>query len=85
MGYTRRYLSITVLKQALLLAIGGFIPGVIISDVLYHITASQAHVPIEMTPMIAGSVLVLGIIMCSVSGLLSLRKLDAADPADLFA
>ena len=34
MGYTRRYLSVTVLKQALLLAVGGFIPGVMRPELL---------------------------------------------------
>ena len=83
MGFPPSYLSWTVLQQAFMLAVGGFIPGVIISRTLYSITSSAAHVPMELTFPMAAGVFVLGVIMCTVSGLLALRKVQHADPATL--
>jgi putative ABC transport system permease protein len=85
MGYGPRYLSGVVLEQALTLALAGFLPGLLVSDALYALTAREAHVPMQMTLDIAGGVLLASMLMCVVSGLLSLRKVLAADPADLFA
>lgn len=85
MGYGSRYLAGVVLAQALLLAVGGFIPGLGVSWALYELTASEAHIPMQMTVPLAGGVLVLSVVMCAVSGMLSLRKVVAADPAELFA
>ena len=39
MGYTRRYLSWLVLKQALILGVAGFVPGMILAVALYQIDA----------------------------------------------
>jgi putative ABC transport system permease protein len=83
MGFPPSYLSWTVLQQALMLAIGGFIPGLIISRTLYSITSRAAHVPMELTFSMAAGVFVLGVLMCTASGLMSLRKVQNADPASL--
>ena len=84
MGYSPRYLSWIVLEQAWVLAVAGFVPGLVISAVLYEVTSLKAHITMTLTPTIALSVLALAVLMCSVSGLLSLRKVHGADPADLF-
>jgi putative ABC transport system permease protein len=84
MGYGRRYISGVVIQQALMMALAGFIPGWIISFALFNIAAAGAHLPMKMTLGLTVAVLVLNIAMCTVSGLLSLRKVNTADPADLF-
>ena len=85
MGYGPGYLSGVVLEQAMTLALAGFLPGLLVSSALYALTEREAHVPMQMTLGLAGSVLLASVLMCVVSGLLSLRKVLAADPADLFA
>ena len=85
MGYGPAYLSGVVLEQALTLALAGFLPGLLVSEGLYMLTAAKAHVPMHMTLPLAGRVLLASALMCVISGLLSLRKVLAADPADLFA
>ena len=40
--------------------------------------------PLVLTPARAGVVLLLTVLMCSASGVLTVRKLRSADPADLF-
>jgi putative ABC transport system permease protein len=83
-GNTNRYMAQVVLQQSLFLAVLGYVPSLLISLGLYALTAAQAHIPMDMTwPRVLG-VFALAVTMCSVSGLLALRKVWAADPAELF-
>jgi putative ABC transport system permease protein len=84
LGYQPRYLTAVVLWQAVLLALLGYIPGFVASIVLYSAARNWGGIPTGMTPEAAGGVLVLTGAMCLVSGLLALRKVRTADPADLF-
>jgi len=84
MGYGGGYLAKVVLQQAAALALLGFVPGLLIAEILYRITGAAARLPMQTTwPQIA-FVLILSVVMCMVSGLGALRKVRAADPADLF-
>ncbi|MCP6759629.1 MAG: ABC transporter permease DevC [Fischerella sp. CENA71] len=84
MGYSDRYLMIMLMQEALLLAALGFIPGLALSIGLYQITYAATLLPVGMKLNRAIFVLSLTIIMCSVSGIIAMRKLRAADPADMF-
>jgi putative ABC transport system permease protein len=84
MGYSDRYLMTMLMQEALLLAALGFIPGLALSIGLYQITYAATLLPVAMKLNRAIFVLSLTIIMCSVSGAIALRKLRAADPADMF-
>lgn len=84
MGYSAGYLASVVLQQALILAVLGFIPGWAISLGLYMITEESAHIPMRMGRVLPLFIFVLTLTMCAVSGVASLRKVNRADPADLF-
>jgi putative ABC transport system permease protein len=84
MGYSGLYLAGVVLQQSVLLAAVGYVPSIIISWILYIIIGAKSGMPMAMTWQIAVIVFVLAIVMCTLSGMLALRKLFAADPADLF-
>ena len=84
MGYSNRYLAAVVLQQALILALVGFVPGWALSLVLYRVTEDSAHIPMRMGWELSVGILVLSVVMCAVSGIAALRKVSAADPADLF-
>jgi putative ABC transport system permease protein len=84
MGYDNRYLSQLVLEQALVYAVLGYFPGLACSIFLYGLGSAWANLPIGMTWSRAFVVLLLALGMCTLSGLLALRKVKAADPADLF-
>ncbi|HQU41403.1 MAG TPA: ABC transporter permease DevC [Pirellulales bacterium] len=84
MGYSGRYLASVVLEQAIILAIAGFFPGWAFSFLLYDITEQRAHIPMRMGWELSVSILLLSIVMCAISGVAALRKVNAADPADLF-
>ncbi len=84
MGYSDGFLSRVVLAQAVILALLGFVPGLAVSQGLYMLTAWKTRLPLDMTTVRVVGVLGLSLGMCIISGLLALRKLRCADPADLF-
>ena len=84
MGYSNGYLGRTVLSAALLLAILGFIPGVVLSAVLYDVVGKGTFLPLMMDVARAASVFGLIFAMCAAAGLLAMRKLRDANPADMF-
>jgi putative ABC transport system permease protein len=84
MGYSEAYLTWVVLQQALVLAVLGFLPALGLAWGLYALGREQAQVPMQMTAERIAGVFLLSLIMCSLSGFLSLRKVRSADPAELF-
>ncbi|MGE5658813.1 MAG: ABC transporter permease DevC [Actinomycetota bacterium] len=84
MGYRNLYLLSIVFEEALILSFLGFLPGVGVSIGLYALTRKATNLPMYMTLIRAVFVLILTLIMCSISGAIATRKLQAADPADIF-
>jgi len=84
MGFRQRYLLLVVVEQALILAALGFIPGVLMPVWLYAVAAKATSLPIAMTLGRATTVFVLTLVMCLASGAIATRRLQAADPAELF-
>jgi len=84
MGYQGDYFMRIVLQQAWLLAILGYIPGLLLSWLLFQFNSSWTGLLMNLTWDRALLILVLTILMCSLSALLAIRKLFAADPASLF-
>ncbi len=84
MGYTDRYLLGVVFQQAIILALIGYLPGLACSALLYVLTATATNLPVLMTLDKAVLVLGLTVVMCFASGAIAVRKLSAADPADIF-
>jgi putative ABC transport system permease protein len=84
MGYRNQYLLAVVFEEAIILAFLGFIPGFILPIGLYQLAANATALPISMKASRALLVLILTIIMCAISGAIATRKLQSADPADMF-
>jgi heterocyst specific transport system permease protein len=84
-GFADGALFSVVLQQALILAALGFAPGMLMCCGLYRLTAHATHLPLELTFDTSGLVFVLTLFMCCASGALALRKVRAADPAEVFA
>ncbi|MBD2342788.1 FtsX-like permease family protein [Anabaena subtropica FACHB-260] len=83
-GYRHYYLLGVIFEQAVILALLGFIPGLTVSLGLYQITQTATNLPMYMTAIRGLQVLILTIVMCTISGAIATRKLQAADPADMF-
>jgi putative ABC transport system permease protein len=84
MGYRNGYLLIVVFEEAIILALLGFVPGTILPIGLYKVAASATALPIYMTLARASLVLSLTVFMCAISGAIATRRLQSADPADMF-
>lgn len=84
MGYHNSYLLGVVFEEAIILAFLGFIPGAVLPIGLYSLAARATALPIYMTVSRSVMVLVLTVMMCMLSGAIATRKLQSADPADMF-
>ena len=84
MGYKNSYLLFVVFEEALILSAAGFIPSVALALGLYRLTAAATALPIVLPVSRAIIVLIMTIIMCGISGAIATRKLQSADPADIF-
>lgn len=83
-GYRQSFFIGIVFEEALILALLGFIPGLLVSLVLYAIVAAVTGLPLAMTLARGVLVLVGTLAMCTLSGAIATRKLARANPADLF-
>ena len=83
-GYKQTYLLMVVFQEALILATLGFLPGFGFATFQYSIVRRETLLPLIMTASRAATVLFLTILMCFISGAIAVRKLRAADPADIF-
>jgi putative ABC transport system permease protein len=84
MGYRQSYLLSVIFEESLILAVMGFIPGLILPMGLYSLAAAATALPIAMTVARATGVFSLTLLMCLLSGAIATRKLQSADPADMF-
>ncbi|MBI1346278.1 FtsX-like permease family protein [bacterium] len=83
-GYSDGYLQQVVLQEAIILSIFGFLPGTILASGLYTAARAATRLPMSLTWDRGLLVFGLTVVMCSLSGLLAIRKLRQADPADVF-
>ena len=84
MGYSDRNLLGVVFQEAIILAVLGFIPGFIGSIGIYALLGSLIRIPIAIRPDVALRVFSLTVSMCIAAGAIAMRKLQSADPADVF-
>jgi putative ABC transport system permease protein len=84
MGYGRWFFMGIIFEEALILAIAGFIPGSIVSALLYKLLSSGTGLPLYMTADRLIMVLIGTVVICVLSGALATRRLAAANPAELF-
>jgi putative ABC transport system permease protein len=84
MGYSNFYLFSLILQESLLLSFCGFLPALFICGILYRLTESATGLLMELNSDRILQLFFLTITMCAISGALSLRKVQSADPAEIF-
>lgn len=84
MGYKNSYFVKVVIFAALILAFSGFIPGFLICIVLYKIIGDAIYIDMALTFDKALLTFILISIMCLLSSVLAVRRLNAANPVDMF-
>jgi DevC protein len=84
MGYRTGYLVRTVFEQAALSAVVAYVPAWVLTLLLYQVIGYLALLPLHMTPgqTLLSFGLTLG--MCLLSAALAIRRVIAADPAEVF-
>ena len=84
MGYGTSTLSSILLLESLLLACLGYLPGTVIANAFYKAAHEATQLPIYMTLDRAQGVFLATVAMCAFSAMIASRRLNAADPADIF-
>jgi putative ABC transport system permease protein len=84
MGYTNFYLLQVVFQEAFILSILGYLPGLLVCNALYDLVRNATSLPMLMTPERILQIFLLALVMCTISGAIAVRKVQEADPADIF-
>jgi len=84
MGYSNGHLARVVMGASLILAVCGFVPSWLLSTGLYALATAKIFIPLTMDLDKSVTVFALVFGMCLASGLLAIRKLRDANPADMF-
>jgi putative ABC transport system permease protein len=83
-GFSNRYLTAIVLKEALYLALFGYLPGLVGAFVLYQFLGDTSGMTMRLTLPRALLVFFLAVPMCVGAGLIALRRALQTDPAEVF-
>ena len=84
MGYKDRYLYGVVLSQALILSVCGFPVGYGLAEIVYMLARRVTHLAMFMTVPRALTVFALTLATCGLAALSAMRRLQSADPAEIF-
>jgi putative ABC transport system permease protein len=85
MGYSNRFLVGVTIQEAIYLGVLGFFPGLLVSVGSYAVLHKVSGMLMELSPGRIALIFVLTLLMCAVSGLLAIRRVLHADPAEVFA
>jgi putative ABC transport system permease protein len=83
-GYKTGYLVRSVLGQAALSALAGYVPAWLLCIAAYRIIGAFALLPLHMTARLTILTLGLTLGMCLLAAALAVRRVISADPAEIF-
>lgn len=83
-GFDDRYLIGSVIKQAVLYAVAAMVPAWLAADILFHAIGDYSLLPMQLTPGLLLLSAALTLTMCLLSGLVAMRRVLDADPAEVF-
>jgi putative ABC transport system permease protein len=84
MGYRNGYLVRAVLLQAIFYALLGYVPAWILCYFIFKIVGGMVLIPAAMSIELTAVSIALSFGMCVGSALIAVRRVIAADPAELF-
>jgi putative ABC transport system permease protein len=84
MGYRNAFLVKVVLQQAVLYALLGYVPAWIICYFVFKTVGEMVLIPAGMSIGLTALSAALTLSMCIGSALIAVRRVIAADPAELF-
>jgi len=83
-GYKTGYLVRSVLAQAALSGLAGYVPAWLLCLVAYRVIGAFALLPLHMTLRLTVLTLCLTVGMCLIAAVLAVRRVVSADPAEIF-
>jgi len=83
MGFSNRFVLLTVVQQALLLGAGGFLAGLPLTAVAYALLASRTGLEIDLTPARVAAMALACALACAAAGAAAAMKALRFKPADL--
>ena len=84
MGYSNTFLFGVVMQEAIILSVLGFIPGLLVSALFYHLAAGATGLLFHLTRERILGIYIMTFLMCLISGAIAVRKVQATDPAEVF-
>ncbi|MDA8637750.1 ABC transporter permease [Rhodospirillales bacterium] len=84
MGFDSSFLYKIILEEASVLAVIGFLPGLLLSFLIYDITADATRLIMDFNVIRVAFIFFLTLFMCLIAGFLAMRKVLTIDPADLY-
>jgi putative ABC transport system permease protein len=84
MGFSDFYLRRVILAQAILLSCGGFVLGLAAAYTVYAYIAKQTALAVQLSFTSGGLIFALAAGMSIAAGLLAMRRVRTADPAELY-
>ncbi len=84
MGFSDTFLRRVVIQEAVWLSVLGFVPGVAVSYLIYAIIEYRTGILMFLTPGRIALILIFTISMCIVGGLIAVKRVISADPAELY-
>jgi putative ABC transport system permease protein len=84
MGFSDRFFRQVILEQAVLLSVGGFLAGAVLTSIAYVYLAYATSLAVRFDAFSVMCVLLLTVGMTVMAGLLALRPVAEADPASLY-
>jgi putative ABC transport system permease protein len=83
-GYDNAYLIGSVLRQAVLTGLAGYVPAWLLCLAVYRIIGEIALLPLHLTPQLTLISLALTLGMCFLAGAIAVRRVITTDPAEIF-
>jgi putative ABC transport system permease protein len=83
-GFSKWFLISVVLKEALLLSVLGFFPGFLGGYLLYSVIEHYTKIVMFLTSYRILTIFILTVVMCNIAGVIAVKKVLSADPAELF-
>ncbi|MCE5335959.1 MAG: hypothetical protein LLG06_15365 [Desulfobacteraceae bacterium] len=84
MGFSEKYLFRLVIRQSLLVSLLGFVFGMGFSFILYVAIEASTGILMFMTLGRIAIILTLTVTMCTIAGILAVKKVTSSDPAEVF-
>ena len=84
MGFSRVYVMLVVVSEALLLSVVGLVPSLLAGWGIYRVMEAFTGLLLSLTFERIAFVSTVTVLMCVFAGILAVRKVLEADPAELF-